>query len=433
MRKLKIDTSKNNLVYGNCKDWLPYIPKESIDLIYIDPPFFSNKNYEIIWGNGHEVRTFEDRWEGGIEHYIDWMRSKIQEAYRVLKDTGSILLHCDWHASHRLRCLLDEIFGVGGTNPIKEGFRNEIIWHYFMGGKPKKYYSNKHDTLYWYSKSKDWTFNYETKERMLPKKPSLVSHKKIIERNGVYFSEVGCDDVFDISGVFNFSDEYIGYKTQKPEKLLNQLVRQLSNEGDVILDFFGGGGTTAKVAYDLKRKFITGDVSPVAFRVMLNRLKKKSGCTPHLVNPPLIRRQWLKMNDAEFEEMICMFMGWQHNPTSKPVDGWADKNRQIPVEIKNHNTAIGAPAVKKFSGDMMEAGWKKGIFVAWKFAPGCHEYAAKLKNSGKQDITLKYAHEIIGDLVLTDKEKAEYDAYYQERVKGSYLDESEDPKLDDAS
>ena len=115
-QKITIDLYKNTIVCGDCCNeqgvgWLNAIPDNTIDLIYIDPPFFSNKNYEIVWGNGYEERSFEDRFKGGIEHYIAWMKPKIKEAKRVLKDTGSIFLHCDWHASHRLRCLLDDVFG----------------------------------------------------------------------------------------------------------------------------------------------------------------------------------------------------------------------------------------------------------------------------------------------------------------------------------
>ena len=161
------------------------------------------------------------------------MRDKLIEAHRVLKPTGSILLHCDWHANHYLRMLLDKVFG-------ERNFVNEIIWHYFMGTKSRKRFGRKHDTIYWYSKSKKFTFNYETKLRMLPYKPSLKSHTKLFEKEGVWYSEAGKDDVWDISSVFNLSKEHIGYRTQKPEKLIDQFVRQVSNKGDTVLDFFRG-------------------------------------------------------------------------------------------------------------------------------------------------------------------------------------------------
>ena len=89
-RKLSIDSNKNTIVWGDNKEWLSHIPMQSVDCIYIDPPFFSQKNYEVIWGNGYELRSFGDRWKGGIEHYIGWMRDRLLEAYKTLKPTGSI-------------------------------------------------------------------------------------------------------------------------------------------------------------------------------------------------------------------------------------------------------------------------------------------------------------------------------------------------------
>lgn len=100
---------------------LTMLPSESVDLIYLDPPFFSNKIYEVIWGDEAEVRSFEDRWEGGIQVYINWMRDRMIEMHRVLKSTGSLYLHCDPKASHYLKIMMDGVFGM-------VNFRNEIAW-----------------------------------------------------------------------------------------------------------------------------------------------------------------------------------------------------------------------------------------------------------------------------------------------------------------
>jgi len=142
-----------NAIYeGDNLEVLSKFPDNSADLIYADPPFFSNKHYEVIWKDGAEIRAFEDRWKGGIENYIAWMEPRIREAHRVLKDTGSMYLHCDWHADAHLRILMDKIFG-------EKNFRNEIIWHYDYGARSKKTFGSKHDTIFWYSKSGEWTFN----------------------------------------------------------------------------------------------------------------------------------------------------------------------------------------------------------------------------------------------------------------------------------
>ncbi len=145
---------KTNAIYcgDGQKVLFNHFPEKSIDLIYVDPPFFSNRKYEIIWGDGYELRAFEDRWKGGIENYICWMKPKLEECHRVLKDTGSMYLHCDWHANAHIRIMLDAIFG-------EENFQNEIIWAYRTGGATQKRWSRKHDDIYFYTKTADYNFN----------------------------------------------------------------------------------------------------------------------------------------------------------------------------------------------------------------------------------------------------------------------------------
>jgi len=136
----------NRLVCGDNLDELPKLPKESFDLVYADPPFFSNRHYEVIWGDEAEVRSFEDRWKGGINYYTeDWMRPRIEAIRDVIKPTGSFYLHCDWHANAHLRILLDEVFG-------KENFLNEIIWAYESGGRATYHFHRKHDTIFLYAR-----------------------------------------------------------------------------------------------------------------------------------------------------------------------------------------------------------------------------------------------------------------------------------------
>ena len=240
MKNLKLDLTQNNLICGDSKDWLPYIPDNSIDLIYIDPPFFSNKNYEIIWGNGFELRSFGDRWKGGIEHYIGWMRDKIIEAHRVLKPTGSIFLHCDYRANYRLRELLNEIFG-------EKNFKNEIIWAYRTGGTSQRFFARKHESIFFYSKSKKYKFNLQKQKSYLddtffkPHQPKSKSLGISEDENGMY-RFVGCRDFWDdINNLHPRDSERVGYRTQKPEALINRIIKSVTNEEDTVLDFFGGG------------------------------------------------------------------------------------------------------------------------------------------------------------------------------------------------
>jgi len=111
-----------NAIYeGDNLEIMSKFPSNSVDLIYADPPFFSNRQYEVIWDDGAEIRAFQDRWKGGIEHYITWMEPRLKECQRLLRETGSMYLHCDWHANAHLRILMDRIFG-------ENNFRNEIVW-----------------------------------------------------------------------------------------------------------------------------------------------------------------------------------------------------------------------------------------------------------------------------------------------------------------
>jgi len=112
--------------------------------------------YEVIWNDGYEIRAFEDRWKGGVQHYVAWMVERIEQCYRVLRKTGLFYLHCDWHAGHYLKVECDKIFGYGN-------FRNEIVWCYSGGGIPRRDFPSKHDTIFRYSKSDKYTYHPEYK------------------------------------------------------------------------------------------------------------------------------------------------------------------------------------------------------------------------------------------------------------------------------
>lgn len=161
---------RNTLICGDNLEILSTMEKESVDIEYIDPPFFSNRNYEIIWGDEAEIRSFEDRWEGGINVYIDWMRQRVIELHRVLKSTGSFYLHCDWHASHYLKVMCDEIFGY-------RNFGNHITWWY--SNKPqdsrKKIFPRDNDSILFYTKDFG-KHNYQ---------PQFVPVKRVRKQNKV--------------------------------------------------------------------------------------------------------------------------------------------------------------------------------------------------------------------------------------------------------
>jgi adenine specific DNA methylase Mod len=154
---------------------LSVLPSESVDLIYLDPPFFSNKIYEVIWGDEAEVRSFEDRWEGGIQLYINWMRGRLMEMHRVLKPTGSLYLHCDPNASHYLKVMMDGVFGMSN-------FQNEIVWERSSTRSSiSRIYRRAHDVIFFYAKSNSRSFNLQYKELS---EASKKIYSKVDERGG---------------------------------------------------------------------------------------------------------------------------------------------------------------------------------------------------------------------------------------------------------
>ncbi len=270
-----------------CEDNLAVLagmPSDCIDLIYLDPPFFSNRTYEVIWGDEAEVRSFEDRWEGGIQVYIDWMRKRAVHLHRVLKPTGSIYLHCDWHASHYLRVMMDGIFGASN-------FQNEIVWCYEVGGRGKKRWARKHDTILFYSKSQ--TFHFDWAAVAEPRKAGTHMKARVDEdgrpyqekrdaRSGKvyrYYVDEGTippDWWMGPQQLNREAAERIGYPTQKPEALLAKIVAASSAKGDIVLDPFCGCGTAIAVAHKLDRAWLGVDISPTALGIMQRRLEKSA-------------------------------------------------------------------------------------------------------------------------------------------------------------
>ena len=274
----------NHLYLGDNLEIMKGMESDSIDLIYLDPPFFSNRTYEVIWGDKGEVRSFEDRFSGGINHYIAWLKERVIEMHRLLKPTGSIYLHCDWHANSYIRTLiLDPIFGM-------KNFRNEIVWKYKRWTAGKLTFQKMHDCIFWYTKTNKYTVSipyqeYSNKEWVETTVRGRVDGKlvRLKDSDGNYLKRVSenrgvlMHDVWDdINFIAPTSKERIGYPTQKPEALLERIIKASSNIGDIVLDPFMGGGTTIAVADRLDRKWIGIDISEVAVNVTRNRLTKSN-------------------------------------------------------------------------------------------------------------------------------------------------------------
>ena len=323
----------NRLVWGDCLHVMRQLPSATIDLIYIDPPFFSGRNYNILWGDNNELRSFTDIWEGGMDGYLIWLNARLYEMKRLLKPTGSIYVHCDWHASHYIKVEMDKLFGY-------ENFRNEIVWKRTAAHANARRSGSIHDIIFFYSKSGEYIWNDDVRQAYdqqyidqyyryeddngrrfmsdnitapapgdsdnansrryewkgvtpAPSRVWLYSKEQMEEldrqgrifytRNGFprgmrYLDEqkgMALQDIWtDVEAVRSWHSERLGYPTQKPEALLERIIGASSNADDVVADFFIGGGTTAAVAQRLGRGFIACDQSRVAIAVTAERLKQ---------------------------------------------------------------------------------------------------------------------------------------------------------------
>ena len=391
MKTQQFIVPQNAIYCGDCKDIIPEeIPPESIDLIYIDPPFFSGVNYEKIWKNGAEDKAYQKYWTEGINGFIRYMEGRLSLCKDVLKPTGSIYLHCDWHANALLRLLMDRIFG-------EKNFRNEIIWCYSGGGIPKKGYPRKHDTIFFYTKGVDFTFNHiyvpyteGTLKRGLTKVKGKY-YEKGLRPEGTPIRDYWIDIQKILSPT---AKENQGYPTQKPEKLLERIIKISSNEGDTVLDPMMGGGTTLAVAKKLKRTFIGMDVSPIACEKALTRLNMKQeemiiipNCVSHLE----------KMSDKVFQNWVVKRLGGHVSPTMSGdggIDGYTAFN-MIPIQVKKSRD-IGSPVIRQFATDIqLKARKTEGIFVALSFNQGAKKIIHEIYDTMGVDIELKTAEELI--------------------------------------
>ena len=272
------------IVFGDNLETLRGFPGETFPLIYIDPPFNTNRRQsrtrlrtvrdpdgDRTGFGGNRYRTvrlgatgFDDR----HDDYLGFLEPRLREAYRVLTATGSFFLHVDNREVHYAKVLLDEIFG-------RASFINEIIWAYDYGARSKRRWSPKHDNLLWYAKDPDaYTFHYDEIDRIPYLAPTLVGAEKAAR--GKTPTDVWWHTIVSPTG-----KERTGYATQKPLGVLERIVRVHSNPGDLLLDFFAGSGSFGEAAGRNRRDFVLVDSNPAAIRVMADRLARFD---PHLVN-----------------------------------------------------------------------------------------------------------------------------------------------------
>jgi len=210
--------------------------------------------------------------QGSLLAYLISMSLRLTEIQRVLKPSGSFYLHCDPTSSHYLKLVLDAIFCASGGD-----FRNEIAWCYKSGGASKQDFAKKHDVIFRYSKGRTFTFNYETEKSYGQTGGGQGGKVKYYRYEVGTYSVVGIKDWWTISMLSTTHSERLGYPTQKPEALLERIIKASSNEGDVVLDAYCGCGTTVAVAHRLNRKWIGMDITYQSIALVLRRLEKAFG------------------------------------------------------------------------------------------------------------------------------------------------------------
>ncbi len=309
----------NKLYFGdNLGIMRDYIGDETVDLIYLDPPFNSKATYNVLFGerdsadSGAQITAFEDSWHWGMESesayhelvmegpkkladlmqalrsflgqndmmaYLVMMAIRLVEMHRVLKRTGSIYLHCDPTASHYLKLVMDAVFGA-------RNFRNEIVWYYRRWTAASKMFQRMHDVVFWYSRSGQWTYNrlmqpFSEKTAIAPYKRKVEGGRSVQDKSRPMDRDaeegVAMHDVWEIPIIHPIAKERLGYPTQKPEALLERILNASSNAGDLVVDPFCGCGTTVAVAERLGRRWVGIDVTYLAVNLMKRRLSDTFG------------------------------------------------------------------------------------------------------------------------------------------------------------
>jgi DNA modification methylase len=473
----------NQLILGDNLEILRNLPSESVDLIYIDPPFFSNRNYEVIWGDKGEVRSFEDRWSGGMMQYIGWLKERVEEMHRLLKPTGSFFLHCDWHANAEIKVyILNKIFG-------ENNFRGEITWQRTNAhNKTSLKLAPLSDTIWYYTKSDKFNYNliyttltenyelsayrYEdekgkyrlsdltgsgirtgqsgeewkgynpTKRNRhwaIPNKAieDLIGKNEALKLNTFQKLEILLENGLiefsknevpsfkrylntskgnligniwtDILNVQSQAKERIGYPTQKPEALLARIIKMASNEGDMVLDAFVGGGTTVVVADKLNRQWIGIDQSVAAIKVTEMRLNLQQTIfsQPFILTLHKYDYDTLRYKDAfQFETWIVGQYGGVSNTKQRSDFGLDGKTREgLPIQVKRSDN-IGRnvidnfkSAIERFDKALFDKNKQNrqtaGLIIAFSFGKGAIEEVARLKTDENVIIQLIKVEDIV--------------------------------------
>ncbi len=334
----------NTLICGDSCTELKKISADSVNLVYLDPPFFSQKEHELSSRTDGKVYSFDDKFSSKSE-YLSFMSEILSEIKRILKTDGAVFLHCDRYASHNLRAVLDEIFG-------EENFQSEIIWSYKRWSNSKKGLLNAHQNIYFYSKSKNFKFNQfytdyspstnidQILQERARNSKGKSEYKKDSDGNVVLATEkkgVPLSDVWEIPFLNPKAKERCGYPTQKPVKLIQRIIELVTDENDLVLDPFCGSGTTCIAAKSLHRNYIGIDKNPDAITLSEKRLSdmviSESGVLSKGIESYIEK--------SSFENALLTLLNAIPVQRNKGIDGFIRNEKSlIPIKIQKDTETI---------------------------------------------------------------------------------------------
>ncbi len=378
------------LLVGDEATGLPSL-RGKIDLIYIDPPFDSKADYRTkITLPGIDIEqkptvieqfAYADTWKDGTVSYLKMLYPRLLLMRELLSEKGSIYVHIDWHVGAYVKLLLDEVFG-------KENLVNEIIWHYKRWTAASSTFQKMHDSIYWYEKNTSKHI-YNKQYQPFSTKTSIAKYKRIVV-DGRAVQDIGnlmerdpndgvsMDDVWDISFLHPMAKERVDYATQKPEALLERIIKASSNEGDLVCDFFGGSGTTAAVAERLNRRWITTDIGKPATLVMRKRFIDQ-GVKPFLYQAigdyqkEVFGANKLYKRVGDLSQIVMQLYGALPFTEEQLNDrNWGHiKATRTLVLVDSPNKLTGKATIRRAyeaKCSLLGGGWNKAVVLGWNFA-----------------------------------------------------------------
>lgn len=361
----------NKIYKGDCTKKLSELKANSVDVIYFDPPFFTQKKHSLVTRDESKKYEFNDSWES-LEDYLVLIESCLIECKRVLKNTGSVFLHCDKVASHYIRVVLDKVFGM-------KNFRSEIIWSYKRWSNSKKGLLNSHQNIYFYSKTKDFKFNqiYTDYAASTNVDQILQDRKKTANGRSIYKTDengkivlgkakkgVPLSDTWEIPYLNPKAKERVGYPTQKPVLLLKQIIKIVTDEGDLVVDPFCGSGTTCVAAKSMNRDFIGIDASKDAVELTNQRLEEMI-----ITDSALLKKGTQSYIEKSAQE-LAILKSIEAVPVQRNngIDGFLKthfKEKPVPVKIQTKNETI-EDAIEKLEKASKRKGYRLKIVIQTK-------------------------------------------------------------------